>query len=83
MDAASTDIAGSMMRLLKSSSDKVISTEVNVVSTPFWVVTFRVTWFSVVSCVERAAPVRTVYWFGSRMRSAEPIFAPSLAKLSS
>ena len=53
------------------------------VSTPFCVATCNVTEDSTMSCVERDAPVRTVYWFGRRIFNESPIFAPLLAKLLS
>ena len=83
MLAASTAIAGSSTRLLKSSSDIVSSAELKLTSTPFWVATCNGTLFSVVSCVESVFPVRTVYWFGRRMLRVSPIFAPDLANESS
>src|SRR5262245_60955218 len=83
MLAASTDIAGCRMRLLKSSSDSVRSAEVKLRSTPFCVATCKVTLVSVVSWADSVAPVRTVYWFGRRIFSESPVLAPDLAKLSS
>lgn len=83
MLAASTDIAGCKMRSEKSSRLRVSSLELNVKSTPFWVATCSVVLVSVVSCVDRVAPVRTVYWLGRRTFRESPIFAPDLAKESS
>ena len=79
MFAASTDMAGSRMRFEKSSRLRVKSTDVKFRSTPFCVATCRVTLDSVVSCAERVAPLRTVYWFGRRILSESPILAPVLA----
>src|SRR4051794_22002805 len=83
MAAASTAIDGSRMRSAKSSIDRVRSVEVKFRSTPFWVATCRLTEDSVVSWADRVAPVRTWYWFGSRIFRLSPILAPSLAKESS
>ena len=57
----------------------VRSTDVKFRSTPFWVATCSVTLDSVVSCADRVAPVRTVYWFGRRIFSESPILAPDFA----
>jgi hypothetical protein len=72
-----------MIRFEKSSIDKVNSAEVKFMPTCFWVATWSDTEVSEVSWVTRVAPLVTVYWLGSRIFSVSPIFAPSLAKLSS
>jgi hypothetical protein len=81
--AASTAIAGSRMRLEKSSSDRVSSAEEKFTSTPFWVATCSEMLSSAVSCVAIVLPVRTVYLLGMRIFRVSPILAPDLAKLSS
>ena len=81
--AASTLMAGSMIRSEKSSSDRVRSTEVKFRSTPFWVCTFSSTLVSVVSWASSVGPVRTTYWLGRRTFRVSPTLAPCRAKLSS
>ena len=83
MLAASTDIAGWMIRSEKSSSESVSSAVEKFIATCFCVETCNVTLVSAVSCADITAPDVTVYWFGNLIFRLSPILAPSLANESS
>ena len=85
MFAASTDIAGSRMRSLKSSSDSASSCDVNERSTPLTLATCSVVEDSTTSWIGESIvmPLRTVYWFGMRIFRESPILAPDFANESS
>ena len=72
MAEARTDIAGSMIREEKSSSESASSDDVKDMSTPFTVETVKSTLLSLVSCADMVRPVRTVYSFGMRIFRVGP-----------
>ncbi len=76
-------MAGSRMRLEKSSRLRVRSTDEKFMSTPFWVPTCSETLCSLTAWAARVGPVRTANWLGRRIFRVSPILAPDLAKLSS
>ena len=80
---ASWLIRGFSTRSAKSSNCIVSSADVKFTPMCFCEETVRVVYCSLSSCTCRAAPSVTSARSGRRMRSVEPILAPSTAKLSS